>query len=160
FVLFLNLIPLLELDGYWILSDWLRLPDLRPRSLAFVRHDLWTKLRRRERWTMSDVGLGLYGTVGVAFTIFCLVSAYYFWRRTFGGVTSSLWHAGPAGVIALVVLASFLAGPIVRVLIDAVRGLIRNARAWWRQLRFRSQRRWRIEAAELLDEQPVFDDLP
>jgi putative peptide zinc metalloprotease protein len=160
FVLFLNLIPLLELDGYWILSDWLRIPDLRPRSLSFVRHDVWTKLGRRERWSTSDLGLLLYGTVGVGFTVFCLVSAFYFWRRTFGGVTSSLWHAGLLGVLALVVLAAFLAGPVVRVLVDAARGIARNARSWWRRVRFRSQRRWRIEAAELLDEQPVFDDLP
>ena len=33
FVIFLNLIPLLELDGYWILSDLIQVPDLRPRSL-------------------------------------------------------------------------------------------------------------------------------
>ena len=44
FVLFLNLVPFLELDGYWILSDALRQPDLRPDSLAFVRRDLWRKL--------------------------------------------------------------------------------------------------------------------
>jgi putative peptide zinc metalloprotease protein len=30
FVLFLNLVPFLELDGYWILSDALQQPDLPP----------------------------------------------------------------------------------------------------------------------------------
>jgi hypothetical protein len=74
FVLFLNLIPLLELDGYWILSDWLRMPNLRPDSLAFVRHDVSAKLRRRERFSRGEVGLALYGTVGVAFTVFLLVT--------------------------------------------------------------------------------------
>ena len=49
FVIFLNLIPLLELDGYWILSDLIQVPDLRPRSLEFFQHDLWHKLRTRER---------------------------------------------------------------------------------------------------------------
>ena len=34
FVIFLNLIPLLELDGYWILTDLIQVPDLRPRSLG------------------------------------------------------------------------------------------------------------------------------
>jgi putative peptide zinc metalloprotease protein len=107
-------VPLLELDGYWILSDAIRVPDLRPRSLAFMRHDLWHKLRHRERLGASDVGLGLYGTVGVAFTIFCLVSAAFFWRRTFGGVAAKLWDAGPAGVLLLVVLAAVLGGPLLR----------------------------------------------
>src|SRR5207342_2946787 len=47
FVIFLNLIPLLELDGYWILTDLIQVPNLRPRSLEFFQHDLWHKLRTR-----------------------------------------------------------------------------------------------------------------
>lgn len=35
--LFINLNPLLELDGYFILSDWLGIPMLRQRSFAFIR---------------------------------------------------------------------------------------------------------------------------
>ncbi len=38
-----NFNPLLELDGYFILVDWLRLPDLRRRALAFIRGPLCTK---------------------------------------------------------------------------------------------------------------------
>src|SRR5438094_136835 len=49
FVVFMNLIPLLELDGYFILSDAIEVPDLRPRSLAFIQRDMWHKLRIRER---------------------------------------------------------------------------------------------------------------
>ena len=58
FVIFLNLIPLLELDGYWILSDLIQMPDLRPRSLQFIQRDLWHKLRVREHFTPQEVGLG------------------------------------------------------------------------------------------------------
>ena len=72
FVIFLNLVPLLELDGYFILADLIQVPDLRPRSLQFIRYDLWRKLRGRERVTKQEVGLALYGFLGVAFTIFCL----------------------------------------------------------------------------------------
>src|SRR5207244_7574938 len=36
-VIFLNLVPMLELDGYYILSDLIQVPDLRPRSLSFIR---------------------------------------------------------------------------------------------------------------------------
>ena len=32
----MNLIPLLELDGYFILADVIQVPDLRPRSLGFL----------------------------------------------------------------------------------------------------------------------------
>jgi putative peptide zinc metalloprotease protein len=160
YVLLLNLTPMLELDGYFILSDLIRVPDLRPRSLAFVRHDAWNKVRARERFSASDLGMLFYGTVGVAFTVFCLFSAYWFWKRNFGGLITTLWNAGPAGVIGLLVLVAFLAGPIIRALITLARAFARRAGTLLQGVRFRAQRRWRIEAAELLDELPLFDDLP
>ena len=75
FVIFLNLVPLLELDGYWILSDLIQVPDLRPRSLQFTQHDLWHKVRHRERLTLQELGLTAYGLAGAIFTVFVLISA-------------------------------------------------------------------------------------
>src|SRR5439155_13735171 len=113
-----------------------------------------------ERWHASEVGLGLYATVGVAFTVACFFTAYFFWRRTFGGLITTMWDAGPVGIGLLLVLALFLAGPVLRVAVQALQSTGRVIRGWWRAARFRAQRRWRIEAAELLDAQPVFADLP
>ena len=125
-----------------------------------MRHDLWAKLRHRERFSAAEVGLLLFGTVGVAFTIFVLVSAFWFWQHTFGGLLESLWNAGPAGVFALVVLVAFLAAPILRGVFALARAVARQVATWVRHARFRSQRRWRTQAAELLDGLPLFDDLP
>ena len=69
FVIFLNLVPLLELDGYWILSDVIQVPDLRPRSLEFTQHELWHKIRNRQRLSPQEIGLAVYGLVGVAHTV-------------------------------------------------------------------------------------------
>ncbi len=160
YILLINLTPMLELDGYFILSDAIRVPDLRPRSLAFVRHDLWAKLRRRERFSSVDVGLLLFGTIGVAFTVFVLVSTFWFWQRTFGGLIGSLWNAGAAGVVALVVLVSFLGAPVIRGVVLLARGVGRRIETWFQRSRFRAQRHWRIEAAALVDVLPSFDDLP
>jgi putative peptide zinc metalloprotease protein len=159
-VLLENLIPLLELDGYWILSDALQIPDLRPRSLAFIRRDMWAKLRRRERWSSGDVGLALYATAGVVFTIACFWLAYYFWTKNFGGVVSSLWHAGPGGVVALIILALFIMGPLLRAFGQTIAALGRQLLRWFAAVRFRTQLSWRIRAAELLEAQPAFADLP
>ncbi len=160
YVLALNLVPLLELDGYWILSDALGMPQLRPRSLAFVRRELWHKLGRRERFSLPEVGLGLYGLVGVIFTLVSFVAAFFFWRRTFGDLVSRMWHGGPLGLTLLVVLAAFLASPLVRALADAVVVAARRLRALWHRATFRFQRRWRVEAAHLLDALPLFAELP
>ena len=160
FVLFMNLIPLLELDGYFILSDLIQLPDLRPRSLAFVRHDLWAKLRRRERFTKQEVGLTTYGTLGIAFAIFSLYTGFFFWQHIFGRLLIRMWEEGPVTRTLLIVLALLVAGPIVRGAITLARTGIRRLRAKWRQVRFRLETGWRVEAAGLIDTLPMFDDIP
>jgi CRP-like cAMP-binding protein/Zn-dependent protease len=160
FIVFLNLIPLLELDGYWILSDVIQVPDLRPRSLQFIRYDLWRKLRDHERITKQEVGLSLYGFIGVAFTIFSLYTAFIFWETVFGGLVSELWNSGFAGRVFLAALVLFLAGPVIRALISLARVLYRKLKSWIDGVRFRLQTKWRVEAATLIDRSPMFDDLP
>ncbi len=49
----LNLTPILELDGYFILSDLLDAPMLRQRALAFARGQVVRKIRRRAPWSSS-----------------------------------------------------------------------------------------------------------
>jgi CRP-like cAMP-binding protein/Zn-dependent protease len=159
-VIFLNLIPLLELDGYWILSDLIQVPDLRPRSLQFIQHDLWHKIRTKEKLTPQEWGLGAYGFAGIAFTIFSFITAYIFWREIFGELFLSLWRGRIGSKILLVLLAAFLAGPVIRGLLNLIRTLVRRALAVIRGVRFRLETAWRVEAAELIDGLPAFDDLP
>ena len=160
FIVFLNLIPLLELDGYWILADVIQVPDLRPRSLQFIRYDLWRKLKDRERITKQEVGLAAYGFIGVAFTIFSLITAYVFWETVFGGLISELWNAGLLGRVFLAALILFLAGPIIRALISLTRIAYRKLKNLTDTFRFRLQTKWRVEAAHTIDRSPMFDDLP
>lgn len=160
FTVFLNLMPLLELDGYWILSDWLRVRDLRARSLAFVRRDLWWKVRQRRALTRSEVGLALYGTAGVAFTVLVSVSAIAYWNDIGGGLVRRLWEAGPLGVAGLVLLVVAIGGPLIAAFATAAQSLVGRGRRLARRVRFRYEKRWRVEAALLLDQQPVFDDVP
>ncbi len=159
-VIFLNLIPLLELDGYWILSDLIQVPDLRPRSLQFVQHDLWHKLRGRERLTPQEWGLGGYAVAGVAFTIFSFYTAFIFWWVIFGELILTLWRGKIGSKILLFLLAAFLAGPVIRGLLNLLRLLLRRVGGVVRAVRFRLETTWRVEAAELIDELPAFDDLP
>ena len=46
-----NLNPLIKLDGYYILVDWLRLPNLRAKAFSY-----WRDLMRRWLWGMSPAG--------------------------------------------------------------------------------------------------------
>jgi len=159
-VVFMNLIPLLELDGYWFFSDLIQVPDLRPRSIAFLRHELWDKLRHRSRLSVQEVGLGAYAIVGVAFAIFALYTAFFFWRELFGGLVSTLWDDGLWTRLLLLALIVFVTGPVIRAGIDAVRALGSQIRALWRRLVFRAQRGWRVEAVRMIDASPLFEDVP
>jgi CRP-like cAMP-binding protein/Zn-dependent protease len=159
-VIFENLIPLLELDGYWILSDLIQVPDLRPRSLAFIQHDLWHKLRSRERLSAQEWGLGLYGLLGVIFTVITLYAAYFIWKELFGDLVIALWDGGPISRLFLAIFAILVIGPVLRGLISLGRLVFRRVRAIWRRIRFRTETAWRIEAAEAIDRLPAFDDLP
>ena len=159
-VVIMNLIPLLELDGYYILADLIEIPDLRERSLVFMRRDLFHKLRTREHFSKRDVGLALYGVLGIAFTIISLYTAYYYWQTVFGDLVSRLWAEGPVTRLLLLVLAAFIAGPLLRGLIKLLRAIGREIRAVWRRLRFRLETGWRVEASELIDALPMFEDIP
>jgi CRP-like cAMP-binding protein/Zn-dependent protease len=160
FVLFLNLVPFLELDGYWILSDALRQPDLRPESLGFVRRELWRKLWRRQRLTRGEVGLAVFGLAGVAFTVAAFASAWLFWRRVFGNTVAAMWDGGVGSKLLLLVLVSLLGGPVIRAVFAVSRTAGATLGARVRAVRFRFQGRWRVEAAELLDASGAFGDVP
>ena len=160
FVIFMNLIPLLELDGYFILADLIQVPDLRPRSLRFIRYDLWHKLRRREHMTKQEMGLALYGIVGVAFTILSVFTAFFFWKTIFGGLISSLWGGGVIGRALLVALAVFVGSPVIRGAINLIRSVARKVKGWIDAIRFKLETNWRVEAAEMIDGSPMFGELP
>ncbi len=160
YMVFLNLLPMLELDGYYILADAIQVPDLRPRSLSFLRHDLWQRLRRHHRLSKTEVGLTIYAVLGVLFTAFTLFTSFFYWRTVFGGLVSRLWAGGVITRAFLVVLALFVSGPLIRGALNLLRSLIRRLRQLVRRLRFRLERKWRVEAARLIDALPLFDDVP
>jgi CRP-like cAMP-binding protein/Zn-dependent protease len=160
FVTFMNLVPLLELDGYYIFSDAIQVPDLRPRSIAFIRYDMWHKLRNRERFTRQEVGLGVYAVLGLLFAVVSIYASLFFWRTVFGKLIQRMWDGGTVTRALLVILVLLVAGPLVRALGELLRSVGRRARAGLRSIRFRLEQGWRVEAAELIDALPMFDDVP
>jgi CRP-like cAMP-binding protein/Zn-dependent protease len=159
-VILMNLVPLLELDGYWLLTELIEVPNLRPRSFSFVRHDLLYKLRHREHLTRQEVGLTSYAVLGSLFTVFSFYTSYFYWKTVFGGLISRLWKGGLVTRVILAALAIFVLGPVLRGLINLVRSLGRRLRALWRRIRFRLETKWRVEAAEMIDALPTFKDIP
>jgi hypothetical protein len=101
---FLNLNPLLKLDGYYILMDWLEIPRLREKSLAFVTAELWPRLRARKPFSREERIFTVFGLLAGAWTIFALLLAIQLWG---GGLLDLLRSIGstPVGAAALIVFA-------------------------------------------------------
>jgi len=126
FQLVLNLVPILELDGYHVLVDLLDAPFLRQRSMAFARTAIIRKLRRRERWSRGEIGLGLFGAVAITTSLFFLIFSLTLWQSRVAALARDLLARGPIGVLGLVLLVLVFVGPLLVALAGRVVGAIRS----------------------------------
>jgi len=73
-----NLVPFLELDGYYILMDWLEIPSLRTKALAFLRAGMWKQALRG--WSEAGRAERIYATYGamsvLAMVLFLMVGVH------------------------------------------------------------------------------------
>lgn len=76
FITTLNILPLLKLDGYYILSDALEIPRLRERSMEFLTRKARGKFIKKEKWTREE-------KIFLVFGILAFLSTFYF---TWGGL--------------------------------------------------------------------------
>jgi cAMP-dependent protein kinase regulator len=89
-----------------------------------------------------------------------LGTSYFYWRAVFGGFVGRLWRGGVLTRVLLLILALFIAGPLIRGALNLARSLFKQVQLLARRVRFRLERKWRVEAAELIDSLPIFDDVP
>jgi len=117
---FANLNPLLKLDGYYILMDWLEMPMLRERAQRFVTGELWRKLVRRESLGREGWIFAVFGLLSLGWTAMAVFSLL----RMAGGVALRFLQnilGAELGLAALAVLTLSLA---MVLLWPFVRGLV------------------------------------
>jgi len=141
----LNLLPILELDGYHVLVDALDAPFLRQRALAFVRGQAWRKIRRRARWTRDELGLAIFGAIAIGISFVTLVLSLLVWRSRIFVAARELLSIGVVGVVLLALIALVFIGPLAVAL--AARG-VGAARA---AVRLSAARRARVAEREMAD---------
>lgn len=117
-VLILNILPFLRLDGYWILSDLLEVPDLRTRAKQAILNPLAAirGLRSRHDWRANAVVA--YAFSGVALLTFVLAK---FALLLFGAALSAVER--PDEVLAAIGRAAYSPALWLIVGILLVRGL-------------------------------------
>ncbi|MBM2621173.1 cyclic nucleotide-binding protein [Actinoplanes sp. LDG1-06] len=127
---FVHLSPLLPLDGQYLLMNWLEIPQLRNRALAWVSGRLrgqppqWGKLDREGRL------IALYGFLAVCWLAAAANVAVRIWEDRLSGVATGLWHEGVAGALLLIAVMLGLAAPIVYFLVG-------RFTRWWSLSRLR-----------------------
>ncbi|NWF82120.1 MAG: cyclic nucleotide-binding domain-containing protein [Chloroflexi bacterium] len=125
-----NLNPLLELDGYYMLSDWLRMPNLRRQALAFIRGPLWQKLRSRTPLDREERIYTLYGLLAAAYTALAIVLALGFWQAHLARVIGELWAGGVLSRLVAGVIMIGVVAPLALGLLLAAGWLVAGAAAW------------------------------
>jgi CRP-like cAMP-binding protein/Zn-dependent protease len=109
----LNLMPLLLLDGYWILEQWLEIPQLRDRALAFVSGPFWQMLWTRRRPSRRELFFAVFGTLSAVYTFLAVFIGIYFWRRRLAPIVAPLWSTpGLLPKVISVVVIGAIAIPI------------------------------------------------
>ena len=117
-----NLNPLMEFDGYFVLSDLLERPNLRPRALAWLGTGLIPALRNPQRLRGHRLEL-LYGLASVLFVVFSAALTVVLYRLIVQDWLSNiLSDAVAAG------LAWTLAAAVVVLAVTGMLGELRGAR--------------------------------
>ena len=105
-----NLVPFLELDGYWILADLMDRPQLRAESWQAVRQVARTR-RTDSPW------LAMYGVASIAFGLFLLGAGLYVWWLVMEDLLQTFVYEGVLGwLIALPLALPLILGWVTLIL--------------------------------------------
>ncbi|MGK5679026.1 cyclic nucleotide-binding protein [Actinoplanes sp. URMC 104] len=127
---FVHLSPLLPLDGQYLLMNWLEVPQLRRRALAWVGGRLRS---RPPRWAQLDREgrlVALYGLLAVCWLALAAGLAFRLWEDRLTGLATGLWHEGMTGKLLLAAIVLGLGAPIVYFALGRVT-------RWWAVSRLR-----------------------
>ena len=109
-----NLLPFVELDGYYMLVDWLGIPKLRARSFAFLRRGLLPRWRSRKPLSRLEITYVWYGVASVISTVvFCALGLRY-WYRQAERFLGPVWGHSVAPRLAMVAIGVLLLMPLLQ----------------------------------------------
>jgi len=103
----INMNPLLELDGYYMLEDFLEIPNLRRRSIAFVKKRLCCKLLQREKFTTQERFLAVFGGFAGAYSVLIIFLALFIMKTRLVSTITDLADRG--GVVSWIIIGGLVA---------------------------------------------------
>jgi putative peptide zinc metalloprotease protein len=134
--IFMNFNPLMKFDGYFALSDYLEMPNLRDRSKEYLSYLVSTKIFRlkkefdiltqRERWI-----LGIFGVL-VTIYMFNVLTGLVFLA---GGFLISTFHG--AGLLILCVIVYKFFGRMLGKFVNFIRLIMTEHKSFFSRLSVR-----------------------
>ena len=94
--------------------------------MAFARGAVVRKLRRRERWTATEIGLAIYGVLAIVTSLLMIAFALSLWQSRMSVASRELLASGPIGVAVLALLVIVFIGPLVIALALQIAGWVRT----------------------------------
>lgn len=127
----MNILPLLKLDGYYLLSDSLEIPRLRERSMEFILHQLRTKVTKREVWTREEKIFLVFGALALLSTVYFTYAGITFWDwQTTSSISGVLSPNGSLGEQLQNIFTFLLAASAILYSLALLTGSARQAYRW------------------------------
>jgi putative peptide zinc metalloprotease protein len=156
-----NFNPLLELDGYYLLMDWLEKPLLRARALSFVRGEMWKKIRQRAKFSSEEIFFALFGIASLGYSMFALLLAAQFWQlRLVSMAGEAFASTNLLAQSAMLLIGTLLTIPLALALYAWGRELVEQMMTRLSTLNTRKDKLVHREAIEALRAIPLWQDLP
>jgi CRP-like cAMP-binding protein len=156
-----NFNPLLELDGYYMLIDFLDRPLLRAQAMAFVRGPVWGRLWRRQALSGDEQMLALFGLGCVAYAILAVVVAVRAWQALLlppiiANLTSGDLPRQFLGLLILLVIASV----VLFIVVSLVQQLVQPVARWLEWMSGRAAEHRHRQALSALRAVPLWSEVP
>jgi putative peptide zinc metalloprotease protein len=156
-----NFNPLLELDGYYMLIDFLDRPLLRARALAFVRGPLWRQLWQRAPLSTEERLLAGFGLGAVVYGVVAVLLAVRAWQALLLPLMVASWQSGQiVQQLGAAVLGAAIGAPLLLTAFALGRRLVRRIGAWLAWLSGRAAEHHHREALAALRAAPLWSELP
>ena len=108
----MNMNPLLEWDGYYMLMNYLEIPCLRAKSFEFLKGPLWQKLSGKSKFSREEKIYTVFGIMAAIWVVVAILLLVELWHSTFQMMFKLLWSNWISKVI-LIILGLVILVPVV-----------------------------------------------
>ncbi len=137
FSVIINLNPLLELDGYFMLMDWLEMPGLRQRAIRFWREEMLDSWRQQKKpiahWqeaSRTERIFTVFGALTLVYSTYALYIALVFWNNKLWPFAVTLWEGGGWGRWLLLLVTAVLVIPGIYYIIQFIWSRLQAGLEW------------------------------